>query len=107
MHCPDGGFFLYIIESICETNIKKKSTICSQHLRIMARGRGRGRGRGKKQKGRGRGIKKGGIKKKDARHRKGRKKERRSVEGEHIEDDARLLNLAVCSCLLSYIYNNR
>ena len=24
MHCPDGGFFLYIIESICETNIKKK-----------------------------------------------------------------------------------
>ena len=104
MHCPDGGFFfLYIIESICETNIKKKSTICSQHLRIMSRGRGRGRGRGKKQKGRGRGIKKGGIKKKDARHRKGRKKERRSVEGEHIEDDARLLNLAVCSCLLSYI----
>ena len=81
MHCPDGGFFLYIIESICETNIKKKkSTICSQHLRIMARGRGRGRGRGKKQKGRGRGIKKGGIKKKRCKTQK-RKKERKTKRG--------------------------
>ena len=81
MHCPDGGFFffLYIIESICETNIKKKSTICSQHLRIMSRGRGRGRGRGKKQKGRGRGIKKRGIKKRCKTQK--RKKERKTKRG--------------------------
>lgn len=74
----DFFFFLYIIESICETNIKKKkSTICSQHLRIMPRGRGRGRGRGKK--GRGRGIKKGGIKKRCKTQK--RKKERKTKRG--------------------------